>query len=164
MTKKHYIENSMIYTGHKNVALCMGYLEDTLVNSISGGISFINSKIIEPSAGNGSFYDALKYYDIVAYDSEPSPSFTKCIKADFLSLRNIQTNRKYKIFVGFPPTRTFDKFVEHCFELNSDVIAFIMPLSSTNKKNNKIYKANGYEIIFNKPIISKDFKLPDGSE
>ena len=60
--------------------------------------------------------------------------------------------------------RTFINFIEHCFDLNADVIAFIMPLSSTNKKYTKIYKANGYELVFNRPVISKDFKLPDGSE
>lgn len=162
MKKKEYIENNMIYTGQKNVALCIEYLEETLRNITNKTISFINSKIIEPSAGSGSFYDVLQYYDIVSYDTMPHPSFIKCIKGDFLRVEDIQTNKKYRLFLGFPPLRDYERFVKHSFELGADVIAFIMPISATNKKNLKVYTSNGYTPVFNKPIISNDFTLPSG--
>jgi hypothetical protein len=153
----------MIYTGEKNVTLCLEYLDKTLRNITNNTINFINSKIIEPSAGKGAFYDALKYYDIVSYDTNPYPTFPKCIQGDFLHIEDIQTEKKYRIFLGFPPTRDYVRFIKHSFELGADVIAFIMPISATNKKNLKIYKDNGYTAVFNKPILSNDFTLPDKS-
>lgn len=164
MTKKEYVENSMIYTGKENVNLCVNYLQETLKNVTNNNISFMNSKIIEPSAGKGSFYELLKFYDTVAYDKYPSILFPACEEVDFLTIEKINSNKKHKIFVGFPPLRDHENFVKHSINLDADVIAFIMPISSINKKNLKIYKDHGYSVVLNKPIINNDFTLPDKSE
>ena len=162
MKKKEYIENSMIYTGQKNVVRCVNDLDTTLVNVTNNSITFINSKIVEPSVGSGSFYDVLKYYDTISYDiNKPSTMLTNFIKQDFLTVESIETTKKYKMFVGFPPIRKYEEFVKHCFDLDADVIGFIMPVSSVNKKNIKIYKENGYSVVFSKPVLVNDFTLPN---
>ena len=162
MTKKEFIENSMIYTGQNNVKRCISYLEETLKSVTKNTINLINSKIVEPSVGSGSFYDELKYYDIISYDIiAPEGKITSFTKCNFLKVEEIKTDKKYKVFIGFPPIREYEDFVKHSFELNADVIAFIMPVSSVNKKNTKIYKENGYTVVFSKPIISDDFTLPN---
>ena len=62
----------MIYTGDSNVLLCIDHIKKVLKDVSLGNISLENSKIIEPSAGNGSFYGHMKNLDIIAYDIEPS--------------------------------------------------------------------------------------------
>lgn len=141
----------------------MTYLKDTLKDITLGSISLDNSKIVEPSAGNGSFYDAIEHREKVAYDTNPYEPFADCIEYDFLKVNRVPTDRKYRIFLGFPPTRNYVEFITHSFELKADVIGFILPISSTNKKNMKIYNDKEYTVVFNKPIISDNFTLPDGS-
>lgn len=164
MTKKDCIAKSMIYTGDSNVLLCIDHIKKVLKDVSLGNISLENSKIIEPSAGNGSFYGHMKNLDIIAYDIEPSENFTQCVKTDFLEVKEIDTDKDYKIFIGFPPTRNYENFIQHSFELDADVIGYILPISAVNKKNTKIYNDNGYTIVFNKQILNDDFKLAMGSD
>lgn len=164
MTKKEYVKNSMFYTGEKNVSFCLESLAHTLSYKVGRELEFKNVLFVEPSAGKGSFTERIRKsdskYHIVSYDTHPG--FQECIEEDFLSITEIEPDSK-KIFFGFPPVRGYEEFVKHSFELGAEVVAFIMPISSINKKNLKVYKDNGYTVIFSERIITNDFSLPDGS-
>lgn len=85
---------------------------------------------IEPSAGDGSFYNLLGR-DTIGIDMEPMcPGL---IKADFLKWSPPPSKRKY-IVVGNPPfgrqSRLAKAFIKHGCEI-ADIIAFILPRSFT---------------------------------
>jgi hypothetical protein len=165
MTKKEYIRNSMFYTGEKNISLSLEGLADTLSSVADKTLEFRKVLFVEPAAGNGSFTERIHKssddYRVISYDTHPK--FEECIKEDFLNVSQIKDNSK-KIFIGFPPVREYEKFVKHSFELGAAVVAFIMPISSTNKKNLKMYRDNDYRVVFSKPVISNDFTLPNGDD
>ena len=181
MTKKEYIRNSMFYTGEKNVAECLVNLRKALYDVTKNTITFEKSVFFEPSAGSGSFvkglYDIDKHYSIISNDIHPNFNREElekyflhvdkdhefCAEEDFLEIEEFETTHKYKIFIGFPPVRKYEEFLKHSMDLGADVIAFIMPISSTNKKNLKVYKDNEYTVISNTRIKTSDFSLPDGS-
>lgn len=92
-------------------------------------------RIIEPSAGNGSF--SKRIYGCMAFDIEPLDE--SIIKADFLSL-NIERNVR-TLVIGNPPfgrqSSLAIKFINKS-ALFADTIAFILPLSF--KKESMISK------------------------
>jgi hypothetical protein len=166
MTKKEYIKNSMFYTGEKNVTDCIDSLSKTLRDVTKNTITFDKSVFIEPSAGNGSFSKALykSYKDISVFSIDTHPGFDGCREGNFLEVKGLNdTGFDYTIFLGFPPVREYEEFVKHSIGLGADVIAFIMPISSINKKNLKVYKDNNYSVVSNIRVKTSDFTLPDGS-
>lgn len=159
MTKKEYIEKNMINVGENNVALCFNYLSQNLINI--GSIDEI--LFIDTRAGDGNFYKYLEGFEHrVAYD--PNTKFRGLRRKDFLDVEidEIETDAEYKLFLGLPPVREFTEYIEKSIKLGADFIAFITPVSSTNKKHRKIYKDSGYELIFNKQLPSNDYYLPNG--
>lgn len=165
MTKKEYIRNSMFYTGKKTVIECMNNLTETLLKVSNNSITLEDSLIIEPSAGNGSFskelFNISVVFSLLSFDIHPR--FEGCHERDFLSIDKLDTPKKGKIVLGFPPVRKYEEFVAHSFKLDADVVAFIMPFSALNKKNLKFYDKNGYSVVFSVPVDSTDFTLPNGS-
>lgn len=91
------------------------------------------SEIIEPSAGNGSFSDAL---NCIAYDIEPEKDYI--IKQDFLKLE-LEYKEK-RLIIGNPPfgiKNTLSvRFIKKSLEI-ADYVAFIQPISQ--------YKTNNYK-------------------
>lgn len=82
-------------------------------------------KIIEPSAGNGSFSKQIE--NCLAYDIAPEdPSI---IKQDFLDLKKVEG--EHILFIGNPPfgsrSSLAKKFIEHSIELGAETIAFVLP-------------------------------------
>lgn len=94
---------------------------------------FIGSKnikdVIEPSAGNGSFFKHFKR--CIAYDIEPEAE--GIIKQDFLELDI--PYKKGRLIIGNPPFGTSNsksvKFFKKSIEI-ADFIAFIQPISQLN--------------------------------
>jgi hypothetical protein len=166
VTKKDYIKNSMFYTGEGNVKNCIKYLEETLHRVTKNTIKFEESVFIEPSAGSGSFSTELSknHGDISVFSMDIYPRFDGCKTGNFLDVKRLKdTGLDYTIVIGFPPVRQYEDFVKHSMFLGADVIAFIMPVSSINKKNLKTYSENEYTVVFSNPINTKDFKLADES-
>jgi predicted RNA methylase len=91
-----------------------------------------NYKIIEPSAGNGSFLDALEDFhfglEIIAYDIQPEDP--RIIQADYLALNNLYDPNS--ITLGNPPfgdrCSLAVKFLNKALE-ESKLVAFILPIS-----------------------------------
>lgn len=138
----------------------------TKVDTAKFCLSFLNledyDKIIEPSAGNGSFSNLL---DCLAFDIEPEND--NIIKADFLNL-NIEKKGKILV-VGNPPfgrqSSLAIKFINHA-SIFADTIAFILPLSF--KKESMMKKLNGHLHLINVVSLSnnafyycnKDYNIP----
>lgn len=104
---------------------------DVAIKCVSQLVSWTDSQSgdwlwVEPSAGDGSFLDAMPYPQI---GLDIASARTDVMKADFLGWRPGQTNRRVAV-VGNPP---FGKnaslaraFVNHAAGF-ADVIAFIVP-------------------------------------
>ena len=85
--------------------------------------------IIEPSAGNGAFYNEIKHHNKTGLDIEPeNPSI---IKRDWLKYK-IDSFYKNVLIIGNPPFGVnhilSTKFLKHAFSFkNVKTIAFILP-------------------------------------
>lgn len=118
------IENDKYYTSDNVVDICLSELKTVLLKN-----KFIPTRVIEPSAGNGSF--SLKIKNCIAYDLFPEhPSI---IKQDFLIC-----NLEYKegtLVIGNPPfgnrLSLAQKFFKKSIQI-ADYIAFILPISQLN--------------------------------
>lgn len=81
--------------------------------------------VIEPSAGNGVFSNAIA--NCIAYDIEPECE--NIIKQDFLLSNKIEGENK--LFLGNPPfgerSILAKKFIQHAIYLGAETIAFILP-------------------------------------
>lgn len=123
---KREISKEQFFTTDKNALFCL---------------SKVNIKnyerVIEPSAGNGSFSNKIE--NCIAYDIEPMAD--NIIKQDFLKLK-IERGEK-TLVIGNPPfgrqSSLATKFINKAAEF-ADVIAFILPLSF--KKDSMINRLN----------------------
>ena len=89
-------------------------------------------RIIEPSAGNGSFSNQIE--GCVAFDIEPET--TDIIKLDFLALESIDfLYEPHTLIIGNPPygrcLNTAQKFFKQATKF-CDYISFILPISQLN--------------------------------
>ena len=110
------------YTPQKTVFEIINFLEEHEL--------LINKKIIEPSAGTGSFYYELKKrgYEVQAFDLDPK--FPECQKIDWFNVDIVYG--KNNIVVGNPPYGKKGKlardFINHSFKF-ADTVCFIVPLT-----------------------------------
>ena len=94
-TGKNRVITDKFYTNDNVVEICFNILNkyQTQLNQC---------KLIEPSAGSGSFLDKLSNYDFEAFDIEPAESKYKIVKQDFLQL-DLNNYNKPLCFIGNPP-------------------------------------------------------------
>lgn len=114
------------YTKPETVVQCLGW-----VDAVYGLSSF--DLIVEPSAGDGAFLQAMDELPVVAYDI--APEHPLIIRQDFLRLHPtlIDAYRSQQVLViGNPPfgrqSSTAKKFIKQSQRFAS-VIAFILPRS-----------------------------------
>ena len=117
---------------------------------------------IEPSAGEGCFYDLLPKRRRVALDIFPRRDYIR--KADFLRYYPNGKNKKY-IVIGNPPFGVRGAyalaFLNRAF-LFADVVAFILPMSFySNGKGSNMTRVNGAKLIYNQKLKSNAFYLPN---
>ena len=124
------------YTNNDIADKCIKILLET-------NIININSYIIEPSAGNGSFVKVFEKmnYNITSYDIQPE--YKNIIKADFLTTK-LEMNKDIH-FIGNPPfgrqSSLAKKFIKKCC-IHGNSISFILPKSF--KKDSMIRCFNMY--------------------
>lgn len=116
-----------------------------------------DSLIIEPSAGNGSFYKILREeYNIIGYDIEPE--HTDIIKQDFLKL---ELSDKKVDYIGNPPfgrqSSIAKKFIKRCCE-DANSISFILPKSFKKQSMNKSFSLN-FHLIFEEDLSENSFVI-----
>lgn len=103
--------------------------------------------IIEPSAGNGSFSNKLKNYNLLAFDIQPENE--NIIKKDWFDVL-IPTHYSNVLIVGNPPfgqrNKLSQNFLKHSFSFyNVQTIAFVLP--------------NVYKKYTQQNIIPKEFRI-----
>jgi hypothetical protein len=117
--------------------------------------------IIEPSAGDGAFYDTLnkKFKGCLGYDIEPGK--LEIIKQDFLKL-NLNIGLPVPThFIGNPPfgrqSSTAIKFIKHiCDGKNSKSISFILPKSFKKDSMKKHFPLN-WHLIYEEDVEENSF-------
>lgn len=136
---------------HPDVAIqCI----ETLQSKISESESYL---WIEPSAGNGSFFNQIPY-DKIGIDIEPCAENIE--KADFLKWKPPSTQKRILIF-GNPPfgrqSSLAKAFIKKACEYAS-VIAFILPKSFTKPSMNHVFEKY-YHCIYTDNIKENAFLI-----
>jgi hypothetical protein len=124
----------------------------------------MNGLIIEPSAGTGSFYDALRLkHKVLAYDIQPAIS--SILEQDFLKL-DLNTGFHVPLhFVGNPPfgrqSSLAKKFIKHiCNCDKSESISFILPRSFKKLSLQKTFPLH-WHLIHENDIEKNAFLVND---
>lgn len=148
---KRQLDKEQFFTTDENAKFCISKIN---INDFE--------RIIEPSAGSGSFSNKI---NCIAYDIEPLAD--GIIKQDFLSL-DIKKDVK-TLVIGNPPfgrqSSLAIKFINKSAKF-ADTIAFILPLSFKkesviNKLDEHLHLENVYELIDNTFYFEdKTFKIP----
>lgn len=114
---------------------------------------------IEPSAGQGAFYNLLPKNRRIGIDivKESNPEF---IQQDFLSWKPQDKNKKY-ICIGNPPFGYRSwlalSFVNHAGQF-SDYIAFIVPMAfQSNGKSNVKDRIKGFHLVHQSSLPNDSF-------
>ena len=149
MGKKDNLDR--FYTKQHVAEQCVQYLLSKLNKE------YVNALYIEPSAGGGSFLDALhnnKVKNVIGYDIAPQRE--DIIQQDWFCF---QCEKKNKIVViGNPPfglrNSLAKRFIQHSIEIQADIVAFILPDVFKRYTNQKVFEQ--YRLI-------DYFKLPDDS-
>lgn len=119
---------------------------------------------IEPSAGNGRFYDLLPAKRRIGIDIDPRRE--GLIKEDFLKWLPEKNNRY--IVIGNPPFGLRGhlalQFINHSYDF-ADVVAFILPqLFNSDGKGSTKKRVTGYKLAYTEMIAPDSFEYPDGEE
>lgn len=118
---------------------------------------------IEPSAGNGVFYNLLPQYRRIGLDIHPKS--TKILKKNFLDYR-MPDNTK-NIVIGNPPFGhrgvTALNFINH--SQNADYVCFILPMFFESKGKGSIkYRVEGLHLIHSERLPKNSFCTPDNKK
>ena len=117
------------------------------------------SEVIEPSAGNGAFIEALensfnttlKFYDLY-------PENNKVLKQDFLSLES--EYKQGRLVIGNPPFGSRNsliiKFFKKAITLG-DYVAFILPISQLNN----IKQLYEFDLVYSEDLGIKEYSGVD---
>lgn len=163
----HYAINKNLpedsfYTNRQVAKRCIKAFLDTCDEY---GIDLENATFVEPSAGEGCFYDFIpSQYDKVGLDIAPKNRHIQ--RADFLTWYPQQDGRY--VVIGNPPFGVRGAmalaFVNRAL-LFADVVAFILPMSFySNGKGTNMKRVQGASLIYNEVLPSESFYLPDSGE
>ena len=138
------------------------YCYNKAIKIISSFCNFEDYTIIEPSAGDGSFYNLFPTNKRIGIDIEP-----RCdgiIQSDFLAWK---PNGNKNICIGNPPFGLRGnlalKFINYAAEF-SDFVCFILPkLFDSNGKGSCKSRVKGLNLIYSE-VIDSDFYYPKGKE
>lgn len=114
---------------------------------------------IEPSAGNGVFFNLLPKNKKIGIDIKPLN--TNIIKADYLAY-TLPTNKK-NIVIGNPPFGHRGvmalNFINH--SVNADYVCFILPMFFESKGKGSIkYRVKGFNLIHSERLDQNSFYVP----
>jgi len=153
-------EKDQFFTSKKSVEYCMSVLYKKLYEL---GIDESEYTYIEPSAGDGSFYNNLPEDRKIGVDIEPKSE--GIIKHDFLKW--FPSDSKKFISIGNPPFGLRGnlalRFLNHSSKF-SEFVAFILPqLFESNGKGSCKGRVNGMNLIHSEKIDSS-FYYPNGTD
>ena len=126
-------------------------------------ININNYHFIDPSAGNGVFYNLFPKNKI---GIDISPQNKEIIKKDYLEW--FPSYKKKSIVVGNPPFGLRGnlalKFINHSYDF-ADIVAFILPpLFDSDGKGSTMKRVKGYKLAFSKKLPLNSFYYPNGKE
>ena len=153
-------DKDQFFTKKTTVKKCIKILEDKLNEFAINQNDYI---FIEPSAGDGSFYDELPKERRIGIDIEPRHS--EVIKDNFLKWEP-KENSKF-ITIGNPPFGLRGnmalRFINHSAKF-SEFTAFILPqIFESSGKGNCMDRVKGMNLIHSEKVES-EFYYPNGSE
>ena len=131
------------YTKRGVSSTCVNHLCKLMTNF---NLNIHDAVFVEPSAGDGTFIDALYSHDInrehiVSYDIEPKRADIK--QADWFDTTPIRLNAHLCVVLGNPPfgvrSTLAKKFISHAISWNADVIAFILPDTFNRLTNQRCF-------------------------
>lgn len=139
------------------------YYDKMLVFLKEEGINIDECLFIEPSAGDGSFFELLPPANRIGLDIYPMCEDIK--QADFLSWEMPTTDKKV-IFIGNPPFGYRGwlalSFMNHA-AIYADYIFFVLPMSfQSDGKGSPKYRVQGMRLIYSEHLPSDSFYEPDG--
>jgi hypothetical protein len=155
-----YIEKDQFFTPDETVKYCIGVLKNKLSEF---SVDIKKYTYIEPSSGDGSFYNKLPSDRRIGIDIEP-----RCegvIKGNFLTWQPEDLNKKY-LTIGNPPFGLRGnlalRFINHAAEF-SDFVAFILPpLFDSDGKGTCKARVKNMNLIHTEKITT-EFYYPDGN-
>jgi len=150
-------EKDQFFTDPETACYCYS---KTLEILDSKGISASEYHFIEPSAGNGSFFNVLPQDRRTGVDIEPRAE--GIIQADYLTW---QPSTAKNIVIGNPPFGLRGhlalKFINHSAKF-ADFVCFIVPqLFDSEGKGSCKSRVKGYSLIHSE-IVDSTFHYPDG--
>lgn len=152
-------EKDQFFTNPNTAEYCY---QQTLKVLSDLGVDLREYTFIEPSAGDGSFYNILPIYQRVGVDIEPQCEGVE--KQDFLRWK---PNTQKNICIGNPPFGLRGhlalKFLNHAAKF-SDFVCFILPqLFDSNGKGSCKSRVKGMNLIHSETVDSA-FHYPDGKD
>lgn len=152
-------EKDQFFTTKDNVNYCLSILSNKLKEL---GLDDAQYTYIEPSAGDGSFYNELPENRKIGIDIEPKSS--GIIKSNFLKW--FPNNKEKNITVGNPPFGLRGnlalRFLNHASEF-SEFVAFILPpLFDSDGKGSCKGRVTNMNLIHSE-TINPNFYYPDGT-
>ncbi len=123
-----------------------------------------NYVLIEPSAGNGVFFNLFPKERRIGMDIEPKNSFIN--QKDFLEWKPENVEKKY-IVIGNPPFglrgQLALKFINHS-TLFADYVCFILPqLFESDGKGSPRKRVKGFHLVHSQ-FLHTDFEDPNGKK
>lgn len=134
-------------------------LLDKVINFVEPYININEYTFLEPSVGNGSFFNLLPKNRRVGIDIEPQNN-DEIILSDYLEYK-FDSSKKY-IVIGNPPFGVRGgmalKFINHSYE-NVDFVCFILPqLFISDGKSVPRHRVNkGYRLVYNEYLPGNSF-------
>lgn len=124
-------------------------------------------RVIEPSAGTGSFYNLLPPQNRIGIDIEKFVAHSDYIQADFLTWKPVDINQKY-IVIGNPPFGYRGwlalSFINHAAEF-CDYVGFILPMGFQSEgKGSLKYRVKGMTLIHHEILQSNLFTKHNGDK
>ena len=153
---------------HNTPSSVATYCWDSFRNHLlRDGKKITQYKIVEPSAGTGSFYDILPKENRIGIDIEKFDAYPSYVQADFLTWNPLKKDEKY-IAIGNPPFGYRGwlalSFINHAAEF-CDYVGFILPMGFQSEgKGSLKYRVKGMTLIHHEILPESLFTKHNGEK
>lgn len=160
-SKLTFTEKDQFFTSSKLAKYCINVVEEKLKEL---GLDINNYVLLEPSAGDGAFFNQFPHKHKIGIDIEPQND--TILKSDFLNWFP-EKNNKPILSLGNPPFGLRGnlalRFINHA-SIFSDFVCFILPpLFDSDGKGSCMKRVKNLNLIHSEKIDNK-FYYPDKEE
>lgn len=162
LNKSEFRDLDQFYTKPEVAKTCLKYLHNYLIEN---KIDIKDYVFIEPSVGNGSFFNHI-HGNKIGLDIDKNISNNNIFNQNYLVFFPKQ-NIKY-IVIGNPPFgfrgNLALRFINHSSKF-ADIVAFILPpLFNSDGKGTPKLRIKNYSLVFSKDLPLNSFIYPNGKE